>query len=120
MDYERPSGRALTGHDDNYDWIELMARSPSGEIVARAFARKGDHEAIGAWRKRFNNTGVSHSICVYASPTREERVNGPYWAEYFTHGRQYQESLKTSNKAVALRRAYALAERLERGQQERA
>jgi len=49
--------------------------------------------------------------------TREERVNGPYWAEYFTHGRQYQESLKTSNKAVALRRAYALAERLERGQQ---
>ena len=44
--------------------------------------------------------------------TREERVSGPYWAEYFTHGRQYQESLKTSNKATALRRAYALAERL--------
>jgi hypothetical protein len=28
--------------------------------------------------------------------TREERVNGPYWAEYFTHGRQHQESLVPS------------------------
>ena len=48
--------------------------------------------------------------------TGQERIGRPYWAEYFTHGRQYQESLQTSNKAVALRRAYALAERLERGQ----
>jgi len=49
--------------------------------------------------------------------TKAVRVARPYWAEYFIHGRQYQESLKTSNKAAALRRAYALAERLERGQQ---
>lgn len=73
MDYERPSGLALTGHDDNYDCIELIARSPGGEIVARAFVRIGDHEAIEAWPQRFNNTGVSHSICVYASPTGQAR-----------------------------------------------
>jgi len=79
MDYERPSGRALTGHDDNYDWIELMARSPSGELLARAFARKGDHETIGAWRERFDNTGASHSICVYASPTRKARYVVPFY-----------------------------------------
>jgi len=41
----------------------------------------------------------------------------PYWAEYFTNGRQYQESLETTNKASAVRVAYTLAERLERGQQ---
>ena len=35
MDYPRPSGHELTGHDDNFDWIELLARSPSGETVAR-------------------------------------------------------------------------------------
>jgi len=40
----------------------------------------------------------------------------PYWAEYFLHGKQYQESLGVSNKAAATRAAYALAERLERGQ----
>jgi len=43
-------------------------------------------------------------------------VAKPYWAEYFLHGRQYQESLGVSNKAAAIRAAYALAERLERGQ----
>ncbi len=44
------------------------------------------------------------------------RVAKPYWAEYFVHGRQHQESLGVSNKAAAVRVAYALAERLERGQ----
>jgi len=79
MDYQRPSGLALTGHDDNFDCIELMARSPSGEIVARAFVRIGDHEAIEAWPQRFNNTGVSHSICVYASPTGQARYVVPFY-----------------------------------------
>jgi hypothetical protein len=79
MEFERPSGLALTGHDDNYNWIELMARSPSGEIVARAFVRRGNHEAIGAWRKRFNNAGVSHSICGYASPARDARYVVPFY-----------------------------------------
>jgi integrase/recombinase XerD len=49
--------------------------------------------------------------------TGELRIAKPYWAEYFTNGKQYQEPLGTSNKATAMRAAYALAERLERGQQ---
>jgi len=49
--------------------------------------------------------------------TGEVRIAKPYWAEYFTHGKQYQEPLGVSNKAAAIRTAYALAERLERGQQ---
>lgn len=44
-------------------------------------------------------------------------VANPYWAEYFAIGEQHQEPLGTSNKAAAIRAAYALAERLERGQQ---
>lgn len=47
----------------------------------------------------------------------EVRIAKPYWAEYFTHGKQYQEPLGVTNKAAAIRAAYALAERLERGQQ---
>ena len=46
----------------------------------------------------------------------EVLIAKPYWAEYFTNGKQYQESLGTTNKAAAIRAAYALAERLERGQ----
>jgi len=49
--------------------------------------------------------------------TGEIHIAKPYWAEYFCNGRQYQEPLGTSNKAAAVRAAYALAERLERGQQ---
>jgi site-specific recombinase XerD len=41
----------------------------------------------------------------------------PYWAEYFANGRQYQEPLGANNKAEATKAAYALADRLERGQQ---
>jgi hypothetical protein len=79
MENERPSGLALTGHDDHFDWIELMARSPSGEIVERAWVRIRDHGAIEAWRMRHNNTGVSHSICVYASPSRKARYVVPLY-----------------------------------------
>lgn len=46
----------------------------------------------------------------------EVRIAKPYWAEYFTNGKQYQEPLGVTNKAAAIRAAYALAERLERGQ----
>ena len=81
MECERPSGLALTGNDDHYEWIELIARSSSGEIVARAFVRIGDHEAIDTWFKRFSNTRVflSHSICIYAGPTREARDVVPFY-----------------------------------------
>ena len=79
MENERPSGLALTGHDDHFDWIELMARSPSGEIVERAWVRIRDHGAVEAWRMRHNNTGVSHSICVYASPSRKARYVVPLY-----------------------------------------
>jgi len=48
--------------------------------------------------------------------TGEVHVGRPYWAEYFTNGKQYQEPLKTTNKSVAVRSAYALSERIERGQ----
>jgi hypothetical protein len=41
MEYERPSGLALTEHHDNFDWIELKARSPSRYIVERAFVQIG-------------------------------------------------------------------------------
>ncbi len=44
-------------------------------------------------------------------------VAKPYWTEYFADGRQHQEPLGTANKAQAVRAAYALAERLERGQE---
>jgi hypothetical protein len=47
--------------------------------------------------------------------TGEVRIASPYWAEYFTNGKQHQESLGTSNKAAAVRAAYALSDRLERG-----
>ena len=47
--------------------------------------------------------------------TGQTRTAKPYWAEYFIHGKQYQEPLKTPNKAAAIRAAYALAERLEQG-----
>ncbi len=47
--------------------------------------------------------------------TGQIRIAKPYWAEYFVNGRQYQEPLKTPNKAAAIRSAYALAERLEQG-----
>jgi len=50
--------------------------------------------------------------------TGDVHIANPYWAEYFTNGRQYQEPLGTSNKATAVRAAYALSERLERGQQQ--
>ena len=36
MGYPRPSGLALTGHNDNQERIELMSRSSNGEIVAHA------------------------------------------------------------------------------------
>jgi hypothetical protein len=39
MECERPDGLALTGHDDHFDRIELMARSPSGGIVERTFVQ---------------------------------------------------------------------------------
>jgi site-specific recombinase XerD len=48
--------------------------------------------------------------------TDQIHVGRPYWAEYFTNGKQYQEPLKTPNKSTALRAAYVLSERLERGQ----
>jgi len=81
MECERPSGLALTGNDDHYEWIELIAQSPGGEIVQRVFARIGDHQAIDTWSERFNNTGVSlsHSICVYAKPTRAARYVVPFY-----------------------------------------
>ena len=47
--------------------------------------------------------------------TGQTRIAKPYWAEYFVNGRQYQEPLKTPNKAAAIRAAYALADRLEQG-----
>jgi integrase/recombinase XerD len=49
--------------------------------------------------------------------TGQVRVAMPYWAEYFSNGRQYQEPLGVTNKTAAVRAAYALAERLERGKQ---
>jgi site-specific recombinase XerD len=49
--------------------------------------------------------------------TGDVHVAKPYWAEYFANGRQHQEPLGTNNKATAIRAAYALAERIERGQQ---
>jgi len=49
--------------------------------------------------------------------TGQVRVAKPYWAEYFSNGRQYQEPLGVTNMTAAVRAAYALAERLERGQQ---
>ncbi|MHC4727940.1 MAG: tyrosine-type recombinase/integrase, partial [Planctomycetota bacterium] len=56
-------------------------------------------------RRTYRNKG-SGEVCIAK----------PYWAEYFTNGKQYQESLGTTNKAAAIRAAYALVERLERGQ----
>jgi hypothetical protein len=79
MEYEGPSGLALTGHDDNFEWIELMAQSPSGEIIERTFVQIGDHDAIEAWPQRFGNTGVSHSICVYAWRSRKARYVVPFY-----------------------------------------
>ena len=49
--------------------------------------------------------------------TGDVHIANPYWAEYFTNGRQHQEPLGTTNKAAAVRAAYGLAERIERGQQ---
>ena len=48
--------------------------------------------------------------------TGKLRIAKPYWAEYFANGKQSQEPLGTSNKASAIRAAYALAERPERGE----
>jgi len=81
VEYERPSGYELTGHDDHFDHIELMAQSPRGETVAQAFVRIGDREAIEAWPKRFHNTGLSfsHSICIYAGATRRARYVVPFY-----------------------------------------
>jgi len=81
MECERPSGFALTGNDDHFEWIELIARSPSGGIVARAFVQIGDHQAIDTWPERSNNTGVllSHSICIYAEPNRDARYVVPFY-----------------------------------------
>jgi hypothetical protein len=79
MECERPSGRELTGNDDKFDWIELIAQSPCGAIVARTFIRSDDHEAMEAWPKRFNNAAVSHSICVYAEPNRQARYVAPFY-----------------------------------------
>jgi hypothetical protein len=79
MDYPRPSGYELTGHDDDFEWIELMARSQSGEIVKRAWVRIADHEAIEAWSLRFNGVRVSHSICIYGEPTRRSRYVVPFY-----------------------------------------
>ena len=54
---------------------------------------------------------------TYVNPrTGVTCIAKPYWAEYFVNHRQYQEPLKTPNKATALRAAYALAERLGQGQ----
>ena len=49
--------------------------------------------------------------------TGEVHIANPYRAEYFTNGKQHQESLGTTNKAAAIRAAYVLAELIERGQQ---
>lgn len=49
--------------------------------------------------------------------TGDVLIAKPYWAEYFANVKQHQEPLGTSNKAAAVRAAYALAERLEQGQQ---
>jgi hypothetical protein len=79
MEYERPSGLARTGHDDTFDWVELLAQSPTGEIVERAWVRIGDHATIEAWLKRFDSACVSHSICVYAWPNRKARYVVPFY-----------------------------------------
>ena len=44
--------------------------------------------------------------------TGEVRTGRPYWAEYFTNGKQYQEPLGTTNRSAAIRAAYIIAERL--------
>ena len=49
--------------------------------------------------------------------TGQIRIAGPYWAQYCLNGKQHQQPLGTPNKATAKRAAYALAERLERGEQ---
>jgi site-specific recombinase XerD len=53
---------------------------------------------------------------TYKSSSGQVRIAKPYWAEYFSNGKQYQEPLGVTNKAAAIKAAYALAERLERGQ----
>jgi len=79
MDYPRPSGLALTGHDDTFEWIELTARAPRGEVIARTSAQIGNREAINAWCQKFRSTAVSHSICVYAQPSRRARYVAPFY-----------------------------------------
>ena len=81
MDYPRPSGYELTGHDDNFDHIELMARSPSGEIVRREFVRMGDQQRIRAFASECNCAGfvALHSICVYAKAERASRYAVPFY-----------------------------------------
>jgi integrase/recombinase XerD len=53
---------------------------------------------------------------TYKSSDGDVRIAKPYWAEFFSNGKQHQEPLKVTNKAMAVKAAYALAERLERGQ----
>jgi len=74
MDCRRPSGLALIGHDDNYDWIELMGQSLSGEIVPRAFVRIGDHKGISE-HARSGGSGPVQGIDTGGNAT-EEPVDG--------------------------------------------
>lgn len=62
---------------DQYVWIELAALLPNGKMVRNQFVHIDDVEAIAKWRKRFKNTDVFSSICLYAEPNKESKFTAP-------------------------------------------
>jgi len=50
-----------------YNWIELAALLPNGKMVRSHYIRRDDSAGIAAWRRRFLNTDVFHSIGRYAA-----------------------------------------------------
>jgi len=61
----------------DYCWIELAALLPNGKMVRNQFVHIDDVEAILRWRRRFKNTDIFSSICLYAEPNNESEFIAP-------------------------------------------
>jgi len=79
---------------DNYCWIQLAARRQDGKMIRNGYVRFDDDDTINQWRKRFNNTDVFRSICVYAKPSHRARYVAPLF--FYVRSRGNFAEVRTS------------------------
>jgi hypothetical protein len=80
---------------DNYCWIQLAARTEVGKTIRNGYVQFDNNDAINRWRRKFNNTDVFRSICVYAKPSHRARFVAPLFFYVRPQGDFAQARAKT-------------------------